>query len=129
MISMMLRLVFSPWRGVTPVIPNDVEEDNHDIAIAHMGNDTYFGIPIPEIPSDQYSSSDSIHIIVHPDYQISEHNRKWAKDHPLENIIGELDRAISTRLFNSYSYLSRLFSVTGRCFPYCSLHPRFKDVL
>ncbi|GJS00038.1 retrovirus-related pol polyprotein from transposon TNT 1-94 [Tanacetum coccineum] len=25
-----------------PVIPNDVEEDNHDIEIAHMGNDPYF---------------------------------------------------------------------------------------
>ncbi|GJV45052.1 retrovirus-related pol polyprotein from transposon TNT 1-94 [Tanacetum coccineum] len=39
-----------------PIIPNDVEEDNHDIEIAHMGNDPYFGIPIPEIPSDQSSS-------------------------------------------------------------------------
>ncbi|GJS70288.1 retrotransposon protein, putative, ty1-copia subclass [Tanacetum coccineum] len=38
-----------------PVIPNDVEKDNHDIEIAHMGNDSYFGIPIPEIPSDQSS--------------------------------------------------------------------------
>ncbi|GJX63217.1 retrovirus-related pol polyprotein from transposon TNT 1-94 [Tanacetum coccineum] len=50
-----------------PVIPNDVEEDNHDIEVAHMGNDPYFGIPIPE-------------------------------DHPLENIIGELARPVSTRL-------------------------------
>ncbi|GJX23370.1 retrovirus-related pol polyprotein from transposon TNT 1-94 [Tanacetum coccineum] len=50
-----------------PVIPNDVEEDNHDIEVAHMGNDLYFGIPIP-------------------------------KDHPLENIIGELARPVSTRL-------------------------------
>ncbi|GJZ90596.1 retrovirus-related pol polyprotein from transposon TNT 1-94 [Tanacetum coccineum] len=66
--------------------------------IAHMGNDPYFGIPIPEIPSDQSSSSDSIHTIVHPDHQISEHNSKWTKDHPLENIIGELDRPVSTRL-------------------------------
>ncbi|GJZ00550.1 retrovirus-related pol polyprotein from transposon TNT 1-94 [Tanacetum coccineum] len=81
-----------------PVIPNDVEEDNHDIKIAHMGNDPYFGIPIPEIPSDQSSSSDSIHTIVHPDHQISEHNSKWTKDHPLENIIGELARPVSTRL-------------------------------
>ncbi|GKG26950.1 hypothetical protein Tco_0402653, partial [Tanacetum coccineum] len=24
------------------IIPNDVEEDNHDIEIAHMGNDPYF---------------------------------------------------------------------------------------
>ncbi|GJS29239.1 retrovirus-related pol polyprotein from transposon TNT 1-94 [Tanacetum coccineum] len=50
-----------------PVIPNDVEEDNHDIEVAHMGNDPYFGIPILE-------------------------------DHPLENIIGELARPVSTRL-------------------------------
>ncbi|GJW99222.1 retrovirus-related pol polyprotein from transposon TNT 1-94, partial [Tanacetum coccineum] len=81
-----------------PVIPNDVEEDNHDIEITHMGNDPYFGIPIPEIPSDQSSSSDSIHTIVHPDHQISEHNSKWTKDHPLENIIGELARPVSIRL-------------------------------
>ncbi|GJX46447.1 retrovirus-related pol polyprotein from transposon TNT 1-94 [Tanacetum coccineum] len=47
-----------------PVIPNDVEEDNHDIGIIHMGNDPYFGILILEIPSDQSSSSDSIHTII-----------------------------------------------------------------
>ncbi|GJX61492.1 putative ribonuclease H-like domain-containing protein [Tanacetum coccineum] len=81
-----------------PVIPNDVKEDNHDIEIAHIGNDQYFGILIPEIHSDQSSLSDSIHTIVHPDHQISEHNRKWTKDHPLENIIGELARPVSTRL-------------------------------
>ncbi|GJU71619.1 putative ribonuclease H-like domain-containing protein [Tanacetum coccineum] len=81
-----------------PVILNDVEEDNHDIEVAHMGNDPYFGVPIPEIPSDQSSSSGSIHIIVHPDHQISEHNSKWTKDHPLENIIGDLARPVSTRL-------------------------------
>ncbi|GKC66498.1 retrovirus-related pol polyprotein from transposon TNT 1-94 [Tanacetum coccineum] len=80
------------------VIPNDVEEDNHDIEVSHMGNDPYFGIPIPEVSSDHSSSSDIIHIIVHPDYQISEHNSKWTKDHALENIIGELDRPVSTRL-------------------------------
>ncbi|GJS51722.1 retrovirus-related pol polyprotein from transposon TNT 1-94 [Tanacetum coccineum] len=81
-----------------PVIPNDVEEDNHDIEVAHMGNDPYFGIQIPEVSSDQSSSSDIIHTIVPPDHQVSEHNRKWTKDHPLENIIGELDRPVSTRL-------------------------------
>ncbi|GJV85236.1 retrovirus-related pol polyprotein from transposon TNT 1-94 [Tanacetum coccineum] len=81
-----------------PVIPNDVEEDNHDIEVAHMGNDPYFGIPIPEVPSNQSSSLDSIHIIMHPDHQISEHNSKWTKDHPLENIIGELAKPVSTRL-------------------------------
>ncbi|GKA25614.1 retrovirus-related pol polyprotein from transposon TNT 1-94 [Tanacetum coccineum] len=49
------------------VFSNNVEEDNHDIKIAHMGNDPYFGIPILKIPSDQSSSSDSIHIITYKD--------------------------------------------------------------
>ncbi|GKD71605.1 putative ribonuclease H-like domain-containing protein, partial [Tanacetum coccineum] len=81
-----------------PIILNDVEEDNHDIEVAHMGNDPYFGIQILEVSSDQSSSSDIIHTIVPPDHQVFEHNRKWTKDHLLENIIGELDRPVSTRL-------------------------------
>ncbi|GKA76545.1 retrovirus-related pol polyprotein from transposon TNT 1-94 [Tanacetum coccineum] len=80
-----------------PVIPNDAEEDNHDIEVANMGNDPYFGVRIPEVPSDQSSSSDSIHTIVQPEHQISKHNNKWTNDHP-ENIIGELARPVSTRL-------------------------------
>ncbi|GJU01736.1 retrovirus-related pol polyprotein from transposon TNT 1-94 [Tanacetum coccineum] len=81
-----------------PAIPNDVEEDNHNIEVAHMGNDPYFGVPIPEVSSGQPSSSNSIYTIVHTDHQISEHNSKWTKDHSLENIIGELERPVSTRL-------------------------------
>ncbi|GJV04276.1 retrovirus-related pol polyprotein from transposon TNT 1-94 [Tanacetum coccineum] len=76
----------------THIISHNVEEDNHDIEVAHMGNDQYFGIPIPEVASDQSSSSDVIHTIVPPDHQVSEHNSKWTKDHLLENIIGDLDR-------------------------------------
>ncbi|GJV35586.1 hypothetical protein Tco_1408063 [Tanacetum coccineum] len=66
--------------------------------VAHMNNDPFFGIPIPEVPSDQSSSMDIIHTIVHLDHQIYEHNSKWTKDYPLENIIGELARPVSTRL-------------------------------
>ncbi|GKD85498.1 retrovirus-related pol polyprotein from transposon TNT 1-94 [Tanacetum coccineum] len=44
--------------------------------IGHMGNDSYFGIPIPEIHSDQSLSTDISHTTVHPDHQISEHNSK-----------------------------------------------------
>ncbi|GKC87037.1 retrovirus-related pol polyprotein from transposon TNT 1-94 [Tanacetum coccineum] len=80
------------------IISHNVEEDNHDIEVVHMGNDLYFGIPFPEFTSDQSSTSDIIHTIVPPDHQVSEHNSKWTKDHPLENIIGELDRPVSTRL-------------------------------
>ncbi|GJU30471.1 retrotransposon protein, putative, ty1-copia subclass [Tanacetum coccineum] len=82
----------------TPILSHDVEEDNHDIEVAHMGNDPYFGIPIPEVTSDQSASSVIIHTIVPPDHHVSEHNSKWTKDHPLENIIGALDRPVSTRL-------------------------------
>ncbi|GJS45946.1 retrovirus-related pol polyprotein from transposon TNT 1-94 [Tanacetum coccineum] len=82
----------------SPIIPNDVEEDNHDLDVAHMNNDPFFGIPIPEVPYDQSSSTDIIHTIVHPDHQISEHNSKWTKDYPLENIIGKLTRPVSTRM-------------------------------
>ncbi|GJY28880.1 retrovirus-related pol polyprotein from transposon TNT 1-94, partial [Tanacetum coccineum] len=52
----------------SPIIPNDDGEYYHDIEVAHMGNDPYFGIPIPEIYSDQSSSLNSINTIVHPDH-------------------------------------------------------------
>nr|GEY20122.1 retrovirus-related Pol polyprotein from transposon TNT 1-94 [Tanacetum cinerariifolium] len=43
------------------VIPNDVEKGNQDIEAAHMGNDPLFGMPIPEVASDQSSSTVSSH--------------------------------------------------------------------
>ncbi|GJY00168.1 hypothetical protein Tco_0357186, partial [Tanacetum coccineum] len=45
------------------LLPNNVEEDNHDLDIAHMNNDQYFGILIPEVHSEQSSSSNFIHTI------------------------------------------------------------------
>ncbi|GJR88018.1 retrovirus-related pol polyprotein from transposon TNT 1-94, partial [Tanacetum coccineum] len=42
----------------SPVISNDVEEENHDLDVAHMNNDPFFGIPIPENNSKASSSSD-----------------------------------------------------------------------
>nr|GEZ92819.1 retrovirus-related Pol polyprotein from transposon TNT 1-94 [Tanacetum cinerariifolium] len=81
-----------------PVIPQDVKDDNHDIEVAHMRNDLLFGMPIPEVTSNQSSSMVQSHTIVHPDHQISQHNSKWTKDHPLDNIIGQFSRPVSTRL-------------------------------
>nr|GEU30562.1 putative ribonuclease H-like domain-containing protein [Tanacetum cinerariifolium] len=80
------------------IIPGDVDDNNHDFDVAHMNNDPFFGILIPKVSSDQSSSTDFNHTVVHPDLQISEHNRKWTKDHPLDNIIGQLARPVSTRL-------------------------------
>nr|GFA04641.1 hypothetical protein [Tanacetum cinerariifolium] len=95
--------VIAPIAKTTPetqsfVIPQDVEEDNHDIEVTHMGNDPLFGAPIPEVTSDQSSSTVSPHTIVQSDHQIPQHNSKWTKDHPLDNIIGQLSRPVSIRL-------------------------------
>nr|GEY21431.1 retrovirus-related Pol polyprotein from transposon TNT 1-94 [Tanacetum cinerariifolium] len=80
------------------VIPQDVKEDNMDMEVAHMGNDPLFGVPIPEVTSAQSSSTVSPQTIVQPDHQIPQHINKWTKDHPLDNIIGQLSRPVSTRL-------------------------------
>ncbi|GJT79040.1 retrovirus-related pol polyprotein from transposon TNT 1-94 [Tanacetum coccineum] len=82
----------------SPVIPNDVEENNHDLDVAHMNNDLFFGILIPENDSEASSSSDVIPTVVHTAAPNSEHVNKWTKDHPLDNIIDELERPVSTRL-------------------------------
>nr|GEY47611.1 hypothetical protein [Tanacetum cinerariifolium] len=82
----------------SPVILQDVEEDIHDIKVAHMGNDPLFGVPIPEVASAQSSSTASPHTILQPDHQIPQYNSKCTKDHPLDNIIGQLPRLVSTRL-------------------------------
>nr|GEU44048.1 hypothetical protein [Tanacetum cinerariifolium] len=66
--------------------------------IAHMGNDPLFGVPIQEVTSTQSSSTVSPHTIVQPDHQIPQHKSKWLKDHPLDNIIGQLSRPVSIRL-------------------------------
>ncbi|GKC80835.1 retrovirus-related pol polyprotein from transposon TNT 1-94 [Tanacetum coccineum] len=73
-------------------------KDNHDLDVAHMNNDPFFGIPIPENDSEASSSSDVISTVVHTAAPNSEHVNKWTKDHPLDNIIGELERPVSTRL-------------------------------
>ncbi|GJZ27844.1 retrovirus-related pol polyprotein from transposon TNT 1-94 [Tanacetum coccineum] len=82
----------------SPVISNDVEEENHDLNVAYMNNDPFFGILIPENDSEASSSSDVIPTIVHTPAPNSENVTKWTKDHPLDNIIGELGRPVSTRL-------------------------------
>ncbi|GJW22941.1 retrotransposon protein, putative, ty1-copia subclass [Tanacetum coccineum] len=92
----------------SPVIPNDVEEDNHDLDVAHMNNDLFFGILIPENDSAASSSSDVIPTVMHTATHHSEHVTKWIKDHALDNIISELKRLVSTRL---QLYEQALFSM------------------
>ncbi|GKE76179.1 retrovirus-related pol polyprotein from transposon TNT 1-94, partial [Tanacetum coccineum] len=73
-------------------------KESHDLEVAHMSNDPYFGVPIPETISEVSSSSDVISTKVHSNAPISEHLSKWTKDHLLQNIIGDPLRHVSTRL-------------------------------
>ncbi|GKC59005.1 retrovirus-related pol polyprotein from transposon TNT 1-94, partial [Tanacetum coccineum] len=82
----------------SPVISNDVEEENHDLDVEHMNNDPFFGIKILENDSEASSSSDVIPTIVQTATPNSEHVNKCTKDYPLDNIIGELERHVSIRL-------------------------------
>ncbi|GJX89327.1 retrovirus-related pol polyprotein from transposon TNT 1-94 [Tanacetum coccineum] len=54
--------------------------------------------PSPKTISKESSSSDDIPTTVHSDAPISEHLIKWTKDHPLQNIIGDPSRPVSTKL-------------------------------
>nr|GEZ99207.1 hypothetical protein [Tanacetum cinerariifolium] len=55
----------SPSKSLTPteiqssVILQDVGNDNLDMEVAHMGNDPLLGVPIPEVTSEQSSSTSS----------------------------------------------------------------------
>nr|GFB79924.1 hypothetical protein [Tanacetum cinerariifolium] len=94
----------SPSKSPTPieiqssVILQDVGNDNLDIEVAHMGNDPLLGVPIPEVTSEQSSSTASPQFNVKPNHPMTYHNSKWTKDHPLNYIIGPLSRPVSTRL-------------------------------
>ncbi|GJW74822.1 hypothetical protein Tco_0134192 [Tanacetum coccineum] len=69
-------------------------EDN---PFAYAGNDPFINV-FAEEPSSEASSSEDVcsaestHVI-----QPHHHLRKWCKDHPLENIIGNPSRLVSTR--------------------------------
>nr|GEW01277.1 hypothetical protein [Tanacetum cinerariifolium] len=65
-------VVDAPVPDVSTDIPLSAEEDSHDLEVAHMRINPYFGILIPETVFEKSSSSD--------------------------NIIGELSRLVSTRL-------------------------------
>nr|GEW70761.1 uncharacterized mitochondrial protein AtMg00810-like [Tanacetum cinerariifolium] len=82
----------------SPIISNDVKEENHDLDVAYMNNYPFFGILILKNISKESSSLDVIPTVVHTTAPNSEHVNKWTKDHPFENIIGEHERPVSIRL-------------------------------
>ncbi|GJU13718.1 retrovirus-related pol polyprotein from transposon TNT 1-94 [Tanacetum coccineum] len=57
--------VVAPVPAVSTGSPSSTNVDQDAPSpIAHMGNDPYFGVPILKVPSDQSSSSESIHTLV-----------------------------------------------------------------
>nr|GFB09464.1 integrase, catalytic region, zinc finger, CCHC-type, peptidase aspartic, catalytic [Tanacetum cinerariifolium] len=91
--------VIAPIPEVIPlVIPQDVGDDNLDMEVAHMRNDMLFGVPIPEVTSVQSTTPASPQAIVQTNHPMPHHNSNWTKDLPLNNIIGQLSRPVSTRL-------------------------------
>ncbi|GJV94022.1 hypothetical protein Tco_1541835 [Tanacetum coccineum] len=93
----------SPSTSQTPqetqalVLSFGVKEENHDIEVAHMDNDQYFGIPILERSFEESSSQVVILNNVHSVNQPPEHISKWTKYHPIDNVIGDPSRPVSTR--------------------------------
>nr|GFD03425.1 hypothetical protein [Tanacetum cinerariifolium] len=69
------------------IILQDAGNDNLDIEVTHMGNDPLLGIPIPEVTSEQSSSTASPQSNVQSNHLMTHHNNKWIKDHPLNYII------------------------------------------
>nr|GFC48689.1 hypothetical protein [Tanacetum cinerariifolium] len=88
----------TPTEIQSSVILQDVRNDNLDIKVAHMGNDPLLGVPIPEVTSEQSSSTAYPQSNVQPNHPMTHHNSKWTKEHPLNYIIGPLSKPVSTRL-------------------------------
>ncbi|GKD42166.1 hypothetical protein Tco_1266811 [Tanacetum coccineum] len=87
----------NPKSSPSHVIPPGAEEADHDIEVALMDNNPQFGIPIPEPSSEESSSQVVILNNVHSVNQPPKHIGKWIKDHPIDNVIGDPSRTVSTR--------------------------------
>nr|GEY13392.1 retrovirus-related Pol polyprotein from transposon TNT 1-94 [Tanacetum cinerariifolium] len=88
----------TPTETQSSVIPQDVRDDNLDMEVAHLGNDLLIGIPIPEVTFEQSTTPASPQANVQTNHPLPHHNSKWTKDHPLNNIISQLSRLVSTWL-------------------------------
>nr|GEU49331.1 hypothetical protein [Tanacetum cinerariifolium] len=81
----------------SPVIPLGVEKADHDIKVSHMDNNPYVDFPILEPSSNESSTQDVIPNNVHLINQSPKNINKWTKDHPVDNMISDPSRSVSTR--------------------------------
>ncbi|GJY81179.1 retrovirus-related pol polyprotein from transposon TNT 1-94 [Tanacetum coccineum] len=87
----------TPPATPSPVIPLGVEEADHDIKVAHIDNNPFVEFPSPETTSEESSTQVVIPNLVHSINQLPEHINKCTKDHPIDNVIGDPSRPVSTR--------------------------------
>ncbi|GJS43447.1 retrovirus-related pol polyprotein from transposon TNT 1-94 [Tanacetum coccineum] len=80
----------------SPIIPLSVEEADHDIEMAYMDNNSTNDIPILEPSSKESSTQIIILNNVHSLSQTHEHISRWTKDYPIDNVIGDPSRPVST---------------------------------
>ncbi|GKG33337.1 hypothetical protein Tco_0433496, partial [Tanacetum coccineum] len=80
----------TPPETLSPVIPLGVEEDDHDIEVAHMDNNPFVEFLIPEPCYEESSTRVVIPNYVHSINQPPEHINKWTKDHPIDNVCRSL---------------------------------------
>nr|GFA08114.1 ribonuclease H-like domain-containing protein [Tanacetum cinerariifolium] len=88
----------SPPASVASLVP--VKEAHAPVESTGSPSSTTFDQDEPSLKtiSEESLSLDVISTTVHSDAPISEHPIKWTKDHPLQNIIGDPSRPVSTRL-------------------------------
>nr|GEW46315.1 hypothetical protein [Tanacetum cinerariifolium] len=93
----------------SPVISDDVEEENHDLDVAHMNNDPFFGFE--GSPKTLTFHADPLHESLHEDstsqgsssnmrkpYTLFKSLGRWTKDHPIANVIDDPSRSNKARL-------------------------------
>nr|GEW51753.1 Gag-Pol polyprotein [Tanacetum cinerariifolium] len=93
------NIVLAPEPAALASSPSSttVDQDAPSPNVAHMNSDPFFSIHILENDYES-SSSNVIPTVVYTATPNSEHVTKWTKDHPLNNIIDELERPISIKL-------------------------------
>nr|GFB86030.1 hypothetical protein [Tanacetum cinerariifolium] len=90
--------VIPPVNADSTGSPSSTTVEQDAPSTKHIGSDPLFGIPILEVTSEQSTTPASPQAIVQIDHPLPNHNSKWTKDHPLNNIIGQLSRPVSTQL-------------------------------
>ncbi|GKG31412.1 hypothetical protein Tco_0423900, partial [Tanacetum coccineum] len=80
-----------------PSSPPDTSVDELENTITTPGSDSFRNYVTYEFDSEALSSGSVNVDTTHLNNPPLEHAQKWSKDHPLENVIGEINRSVSTR--------------------------------